>query len=51
MLTTQVKDLITQLQPVLLEAAKKLMEEKVMTGDDLRALMEGGKEKAGLQKA
>jgi len=40
--TTQVRDLLTKLNPVLLEAAEKLMEEEVMTGDDLRALMDGG---------
>jgi cell division protease FtsH len=49
--STRVKELLTKLKPVLLEAAKKLMEEEVMTGDDLRQLMEGGKEKAGLQTA
>ncbi|MDA0739975.1 MAG: ATP-dependent zinc metalloprotease FtsH [Nitrospirae bacterium] len=48
---TLVKELLTKLSPVLLEAAEKLMEEEVMTGDDLRALMDGGKEKAGLQTA
>ncbi len=33
------------------EAAQKLMDEEVMTGDDLRQLIEGGKKKAGLQTA
>jgi len=49
--TTRVKDLLTQLQPVLLEAAQKLLAQEVMTGDDLRHLMEGGKKQPGLQTA
>ncbi len=49
--TAKVRELLTDLKPVLLEAAKKLMEEEVMTGDDLRELLEGGKEKAGLHTA
>ena len=49
--TTRAKDLLIQLNPVLLEAAQKLMDEEVMTGDDLRQLMEGGKKKPGLQTA
>ena len=49
--TTRVKDLLTQLKPVLLEAAQKLLAQEVMTGDDLRVLMDGGKKKTGLQIA
>ncbi len=49
--STRVRELLSKLKPVLLEAAKKLMEEEVMTGDDLRALLNSGKEKAGLQTA
>ena len=51
MQTTRVRELLTKIKPVLLEAAQKLMDEEVMTGDDLRALLEGGKEKADLQTA
>jgi len=46
---TRVRDLLIQLKPVLLEAAEKLMAQEVMTGEDLKQLMESGKEKSGLQ--
>ena len=49
--TTRVKDLLTKLKPVLQEAAQKLLAAEVMTGDDLRVLLEGGKKKTGLQTA
>ncbi|MDT7042878.1 ATP-dependent zinc metalloprotease FtsH [Candidatus Nitronereus thalassa] len=45
----RVKDLLTELKPVLLEAAQVLMTKETMTGDDLRALMEGREKGAGLQ--
>lgn len=49
--TTRVKELLTQLKPVLQEAAQKLLAAEVMTGDDLRTLLEDGKKKTGLQTA
>ena len=49
--TPRVKELLTKLKPVLLEGAQQLLDQEVMTGEDLRLLMEGGKKKTGLQTA
>ena len=49
--TPRVKELLTKLKPVLLEGAQRLLAQEVMTGEDLRLLMEGGKKKTGLQTA
>ncbi len=43
--TKKVSELLTKLKPILLEAAQKLLDKETATGDDLRLLMEGGKEK------
>ena len=49
--TPRVKELLTKVKPVLLEGAQRLLDQEVMTGEDLRLLMEGGKKKTGLQTA
>lgn len=49
--TPRVKELLTKLKPVLLEGAQQLLDQEVMTGENLRLLMEGGKKKTGLQTA
>jgi len=49
--TARVKDLLTKLKPVLLMGAEQLIAAEVMTGDDLRTLMDGGKNEAGGQRS
>jgi len=41
--TVRVRELLTKLKPVLLQAAEQLITRETMTGDDLRELMDGRK--------
>ena len=49
--TALVRELLTRLKPVLLKGAEQLIAEEVMTGEDLRALMDEGGNKTSLQTA
>lgn len=44
----RVRDLLTQLRPVLLKGAETLLAEEVMSGEDLQALLHGIKEETGV---
>ena len=49
--TARVRELLTRLKPVLLQGAEQLIAAETMTGDDLRALMDGRKKESGVHTA